>query len=377
MKILVPLGTRPEIIKLAPVVSALAERGVGVRTVATGQHHDPELTDAFFDGLGLRPDIRWDLPVADADRLGSILTRAVDEISSSRPDLVLVLGDTNTVPLFCLAARRATVPIAHLEAGMRSLNETSIEEVNRKVAAACCSLHFAPTDVAAGFLRAEGVAEERIRVVGNPVLDVLAGMGAERRPVAERRGMVVTAHRATNVDDPVRLRSLVDLVTGLAALAAPVVFPVHPRTRARLEAAGWFEELAAAPGVEVRPPIPYAEMVEAMSRSLVVVTDSGGLQEEASWLGLPAVVLRRSTPRWEGVRDGASVLVGMDVHAALDAAARFLDPAEQERVAAIACPYGDGHTARRVADILTDPATQELLVLAEPDFTGGRLPGGV
>ena len=376
MKVLIPLGTRPEIVKLAPVVHACRAVGLEVRTVATGQHHDANLTDTFFDELDLHPDDRWTLTGTDTERLGALLTRAADEVARSRPDLVLVLGDTNTVPAFCLAARRARVPVAHLEAGMRSGNPTSMEEVNRKVAAACASLHLAPTDVAAAFLRAEGVPDERIRVVGNPVIDVLAARGVSRRPPSERAGVVVTAHRATNVDDPVRLAGLVEIVRGLAALAPPVVFPVHPRTAARLEATGLRAQLDIA-GVELMEPLPYGAMLDALGRSLLVVTDSGGLQEEASWLGLPAVILRRSTPRWEGVRAGASVLVGMDVDHALAAAARLLDPVEQERVAAIPCPYGDGTTGPTVAGILADPATAFLLELAEPDFTDGSLPAGL
>ncbi|MDA8367527.1 MAG: UDP-N-acetylglucosamine 2-epimerase, partial [Actinomycetota bacterium] len=176
--------------------------------------------------------------------------------------------------------------------------------------------------------------------------------------------------------DPVRLAGLVEIVRGLAALAPPVVFPVHPRTAARLEATGLRAQLDVA-GVELMEPLPYGAMLDALGRSLLVVTDSGGLQEEASWLGLPAVILRRSTPRWEGVRAGASVLVGMDVDHALAAAARLLDPVEQERVAAIPCPYGDGTTGPTVADILADPATASLLELAEPDFTDGSLPASL
>ncbi len=376
MKVLVPLGTRPEIVKLAPVVHACVAAGLEVRTVATGQHHDANLTDTFFDELDLHPDARWALTGSDTERLGQLLTRAAEEVAGSRPDVVLVLGDTNTVPAFCLAARRACVPVAHLEAGMRSGNPTSMEEVNRKVAAACASLHLAPTEVAAAFLRAEGVPAERIRVVGNPVIDVLASRGVTRRPPAERNGVVVTAHRATNVDDPVRLAALVDIVLGLAALAPPVVFPVHPRTAARLEERGLRARLDA-PGVQLLDPLPYGEMLDVLGTALLVVTDSGGLQEEASWLGLPAVILRRSTPRWEGVRAGASVLVGMDAGRALAEASRLLSPAEQQRVAAIPCPYGDGTTGPAVAALLADPATAALLELAEPDFTDGSLPAGL
>src|SRR5256714_3195034 len=169
MRVLVPMGTRPEIVKLAPVVRALMDddRFV-VRTLATGQHYDPELTDTFYGTFGLEPDDRWTLPTSEAHRMGEMLTLASVELAARRPDLVLVLGDTHTVPLFCLAARNARIPVAHLEAGLRSFNPTSVEEVNRRVAATTASLHFAPTDPAARFLEAEGIPAERVRVGGNP-----------------------------------------------------------------------------------------------------------------------------------------------------------------------------------------------------------------
>jgi UDP-N-acetylglucosamine 2-epimerase (non-hydrolysing) len=196
MRVLVPFGTRPEIVKLAPVVRALRAAGIDVTVVATGQHYDAELTDVFYDELGVRPDRVGQLQGTVAERLGAMLTDALEFIIAVRPDLVLLLGDTHTVPCFCLAARSERVPVAHLEAGLRSFNETSIEEVNRRVAAATASLHLAPTELAARFLNAEGVPAERIRVVGNPVLDVLRELGVAALPCGERAGVVLTAHRA-------------------------------------------------------------------------------------------------------------------------------------------------------------------------------------
>ena len=377
MKVLVPFGTRPEIVKLSPVVDALRRRSdaIDVRTVATGQHSDPEMSDAFFDGLGLEPDERWSLGngINTAHRIATMMAFADAEIADSRPDLVLLLGDTYTVPLFCLAARRHCVPVAHLEAGLRSFNETSMEEVNRKVAGATASLHLAPTDLAARFLLREGVAPERVRVVGNPVVDVLRSAGIKPTPVAERSGVVVTAHRATNVDSPERLNQLVDLICRIAREVAPVTFPVHPRTWERLREASLVTRLEVA-GVNLLPPQPYARMLDLLANARLVVTDSGGLQEEASWLGVPVVVLRRSTPRWEGVAARTSVLVGLDVDLAVETAMQLSTTKEQERVAAVACPYGDGHTADAVADLLADPSTAPLLQLGEPDFVGKEVP---
>jgi UDP-N-acetylglucosamine 2-epimerase (non-hydrolysing) len=371
MRVLVPLGTRPEIIKLTPVVRALREHGFEVRVVATGQHYDTELADVFFEGLGLMPDERWP-PAGDRNsRLGGLLTRAEEEISrhDPRPDLMLVLGDTDTVPVFCLAARRYGVPVVHLEAGLRSLNPTSMEEVNRRVAAACSSLHLAPTEVAQEFLLEEGIDPERVRVVGNPIVDVLEGLGIRRRPFEERSGVVVTAHRRTNVDVPERLEALVTIVCALAQRMGPVTFPLHPRTGVRLDEARLRPRLEAA-GVRIIAPLPYREMLQLMVGTRLVVTDSGGLQEEASWLGIPVVVLRRSTPRWEGVAIGAATLVGLDPTMALDEVERLAEPEMQRLVAALPCPYGDGHTSERVASILAEPGVQRLLLLDEPDLRG-------
>jgi UDP-N-acetylglucosamine 2-epimerase (non-hydrolysing) len=369
----IPFGTRPEIVKLAPVISALRAADWPLRLVFTGQHHDTALGASFLDELDVRPDVQWTLPEGGGARLGGLLERAVDEFAGCRTEAVLLHGDTFTVPVFCLAARQARIPVIHLEAGLRSFNETSMEEVNRKVAAATGQLHLAPTALAERFLRAEGVPAERIRVVGNTVIDILRTRGARPVPPEERRGVLVTAHRASTVDQPDRLRILVNTLTRIAGHSEQVTFPVHPRTRDRLASLGLDETLRQA-GVELTAPLAYDAMLRATASSRVVVTDSGGLQEEASWLGVPVVVLRTSTPRWEGVAAGSSVLVGLDGDLAVESVLRFSDPVEQHRVAQIPCPYGDGRTAERVLEVLSDPTVRSLLRLDEPDFIGKQVP---
>jgi UDP-N-acetylglucosamine 2-epimerase (non-hydrolysing) len=365
VRVLAALGTRPEIVKLAPVVHAVRAASIDVRLVATGQHHDREMAGAFFDRFSLRPDDCWELEGDEPHRLATILERACTEIETNPPDAVVVLGDTYTVPLLCLAARRSQVPVVHLEAGLRSFNPRSMEEANRRTAGALASLHLAPTELAASFLHREGVDPERVRVVGNPIVDVLTTSGYRARPLDARAGVLVTLHRATNVDDPVRLAGLVSLIERLAGEVGPVTFPVHPRTQRRLADAGLlgrFDGLA----VRLLPPVGWDDMLGLLSGAALVVTDSGGLQEEASYFGVPVVVLRRSTPRWEGVEAGTTVLVGTDGDRALDAAPRFLGRDEQERVAAVPCPYGDGATGARVAALLADPHVRALLTIEEP-----------
>jgi UDP-N-acetylglucosamine 2-epimerase (non-hydrolysing) len=375
--VLVPFGTRPEVVKLAPVVTALRAAGHRVDVVDTGQHTDPQLSSRLQGDLGLRPTIRFELPTDPAARTGALHADASTAVRRFAPDVVLALGDTSTVPAYALAARGAGLPFAHVEAGLRSFNARSVEEVNRRVAAAIASLHFAPTERAAAFLASEGVPAERVFVVGNPVIDTLATRGVTPIPPAERSGVLVTAHRPTNVDDPVRLARLVMVIRMLADRTGPVTFPVHPRTAARLEAAGLAGELDH-PNVTVSGPLDYDALLSTLGRSQLVVTDSGGIQEEAAWLGVPVIVLRSSTPRWEGVEAGTTTLAGLAddgaATAVLDAAAEHTSPVGQARAATAPCPYGDGNSGSRVATILAAATTDRLLELSEPDFTDGRLP---
>jgi len=376
--VLVPFGTRPEVVKLAPVVAALIDAGHEVSVVDTGQHTDPALSSGLQEALGLTPTHRFALPAEPSARTGALHADAATALRTFSPDLVLALGDTNTVPAYALAARAAGVPFAHVEAGLRSFNPRSVEEVNRRIAAAVAQLHFAPTQRAAAFLAAEGVAADHVVVVGNPVIDTLLARGVRPTPVADRAGVLVTAHRPTNVDDPVRLRRLVAVVQALADRIGPVTFPVHPRTAKRLADEGLTLELADHPGVTLTGPSDYDTLLATLGSARLAVTDSGGIQEEAAYLGVPVVVLRGSTPRWEGVEAGTTTLASLSDDAAaahvLAAAEAHTRPEAQQRAAALPCPYGDGTAGRRIAEVLADPRTDALFALPEPDFTDGRLP---
>ena len=364
----VAVGTRPEVVKLAPVVSALRSAGHIVRCVATGQHSDPRLGAAMFAELGCPPDDWWVLEGDEGARVGGLLTRAYGELARHRPDAVLVLGDTYTAPLVAMAARRAGVGVVHVEAGLRSFNELSMEETNRRMLASLATVHLAPTELARTFLLQDGVDHRRIRVVGNPVLDAVRLAGVGRAPLRERAGVLLTAHRATNVDDLDRLSVLVSVVESLADRHGPVLFPVHPRTRDRLQAAGAWHRLAAVPGVRLVEPLGYVDLLRALARCRLVVTDSGGIQEEASYLGVPVVVMRSTTPRWEGVEAGAATIGGLDEQRVLSAAAGFDDDLELERVAALPCPYGDGHAAERIVGALAEHSLRDLMTPREPDL---------
>ncbi len=375
-RIVVPYGTRPEIIKLAPVVRALRASGHSVTTVNTGQHTDASMSRDLSDALGLDATITNVLTLNRDLRLGQIVSDAVRIVREQEPDLVLALGDTDTVPAYAIAAKRNSVPFVHLEAGLRSFNQRSMEELNRKIASAGAAIHFAPTERARSFLRGEGIADERIFVVGNPVIDTLVSTSMSPLRVEERSGILVTAHRATNVDDPRRLARLVRLVNDIASAIGPVTFPVHPRTAQRL--ADSTPSLRFDDRVTVSTPSGYIAFVDQLRRSLLVVTDSGGLQEEAAYFGIPLVVLRGSTSRWESVENGSVRLATLDgdqdILEALDAARALTSDAALRRVAAIPCPYGDGTTGATVASVLSDPSLDHLLALEEPSFIEGSLP---
>lgn len=375
MRITVPVGTRPEVIKLAGVVAALRGAGHDVRCIATGQHTDPRMAGSFFEDLDCPPDETWELTGSEGERVGRLLSLAFEEVAAHPADAVLVLGDTYTAPLMAMAARRCGIGVIHLEAGLRSFNERSMEESNRKMVASLATIHLAPTELAAGFLRREGVPGERIRVVGNPVIDALVASGVPKVAPAARRGTLLTAHRATNVDDPDRLAELARLVRELGSTAGPVTFPLHPRTRTRLSDAGLLGIVEGSPGVEVAEPLPYAELLRRLASSRLVVTDSGGLQEEAAYFGIPVVVLRATTPRWESVSMGAAALTGLHAVRVMAAVRDLSEPAMLERIAAMPCPYGDGTTAARVVEALADPVLLSLLTPREPELAEGLPPG--
>ena len=375
-RVLVAHGTRPEIVKLAPVVRAVRAAGHDVRVVNTGQHFSAEMNHRIAREVGLPADVEHLLPDDPAARLGALVEIAEREVDPAHTEVVLCLGDTDTIPAYALAARRAGVPFWHLEAGLRSFNERSVEELHRRFAATAASFNLAPTARARGFLLAEGVPDDRIAVVGNPIVDALLERGLDKVDLGNRSGVLLTAHRATNVDDPLRMARIVELANGLVGLFGSVRFPVHPRTAAVLDRSGLRDRLA--PAVVRTDALPAGEFLEVLRSCALAVTDSGGVQEEAAFFGVPVVVLRGSTPRWEGVDNGSVALVNLEnsdaVAVALAAARRFASPKERRRVDSIPCPYGDGLTSARVAALLGQPPNPALIRLSEPGVRTPEIP---
>jgi UDP-N-acetylglucosamine 2-epimerase len=340
VKVLTVVGNRPQFIKSAPLSVALREAGVEEVVVHTGQHYDRALSQVFFEELGIpEPRHRLDLHTAEPATMEPAIARTV---ASEAPDLVLVYGDTNSTLAGARAGVDTSVPVAHVESGLRSGDLTMPEEHNRIEVDRIAWLLFCPDDRSRSTLVEENVLG-RIYVVGDVMADAsrrFAPIARERYPVPfePRSYLVATIHRQANVFQP-RLGRIVE---GLNRLEEPVVFPAHPRTRSQLEREGL--ELEAH--VRLTEPLSYLELASLASQARVVITDSGGLQKEAYWYRVPCVTVRPSTEWVDTVAMGANVLVDDDPDALVEAVASAALPAR------LPVLYGDGHASERIAQVL-------------------------
>src|SRR3954452_1863810 len=347
MKIVTVIGNRPQFVKAAAVSRLLREAHDEV-LVHTGQHHDDELSAIFFEELQVpRPEHQLHIAGGtNTDQTARMLGALGPLLAAEAPDLVLVYGDTNSTVAGGLAAAQAAIPVVHVEAGMRSFDRRMPEELNRVLTDHLSDLLLAPSDTARENLERESVAG-RVVLVGDVMVDVSMMFQprakADGKPLREAgvepgAYVLATAHRAGNVDDPARLRRLVDI---LLAVDEPVVLPLHPRTGARLDAAGWLDELNAAAHVRLTPPLGYMAFTALLTNARRVLTDSGGVQKEAYFAGVPCVTLRDTTEWVETVDAGWNVLVDLDLHSALTA----LDEAPPAGRPEL---YGDGRAGERV-----------------------------
>jgi len=346
------IGNRPQFIKAA-AVSGLLRRKHSELLVHTGQHFDDRLSAIFFSELGLpAPDRELGIALGSAtSQTGRMLGALEPVVQDVAPDVVLVYGDTNSTLAGALAGAQAGIPVAHVEAGMRSFDRSMPEELNRVLVDHASSLLLCPSEVAMTNLRHESVAG-LTQLVGDVMVDVALATqprARERVDLVTARGVepgayvLATAHRAGNVDDPRRLRDLVNLLT---AIPEPVVLPLHPRTRARLEQSGLDGDLRNAETVTVTEPLGYFELTALLCHARRVLTDSGGVQKEAYLAGIPCVTMRANTEWTETVENGWNVLVDLDIAAALAALQLEHPPARPEL-------YGDGHAGQRVVDALS------------------------
>jgi UDP-N-acetylglucosamine 2-epimerase (non-hydrolysing) len=352
-RVAVVFGTRPEAVKLAPVVHALrAEGTLETRVVVTAQHR--EMLDQTVAAFGIEPDVDLDLMRSGQslpELTGRILSALSETFERERPDIVLVQGDTTTVLAGALAAFYARIPVGHVEAGLRSGNlyDPFPEEVNRQIATVLATLHFAPTERARLNLLAAGVPAERIHLTGNTVIDALEYVAARLPPIEAidgRRTILMTAHRRENWGEPIRricqgVREVLE-----ARPDVGVVFPMHrnPIVREPVEA-----ELSGHPRVELTEPADYAAMIDLERRCYLALTDSGGLQEELPTFGKPVLVLRETTERPEAVDAGCARLIGTSREAVVGNLLELLDDrAAYDRMARVANPFGDGRASERI-----------------------------
>ncbi|MDS1269729.1 UDP-N-acetylglucosamine 2-epimerase (non-hydrolyzing) [Lipingzhangella sp. LS1_29] len=359
------VGTRPNFVKAAPVVSALSARGVRQRVVHTGQHYDDALSAVFFRELGLpRPDV--DLGVGSgthAAQTAALMTGLAEEFAACSPEAVIVYGDVNSTLAAALVAAKENIPVAHVEAGLRSFDWTMPEEVNRRLVDQMAELCFATSPEAVGHLAREGIDVSRIHLVGNPMIDTLLAhldrfdaQGLRTELGLPERYVAATLHRPANVDNPEVVSHLVARL-GEVAEQVPLVIPVHPRGRAALEAAG----LTGHPQVRLLPPLGYRQFVSLARGAAAVITDSGGVQEETTMLGVPCLTLRATTERPVTVSHGTNRLV--DAAELPAAITKILDDtaATEARRSGVAHsttatgpPMWDGQAGQRIAEVVLD-----------------------
>ena len=350
-------GARPNFMKVAPLMAEFLDRGperIAPLLVHTGQHYDAQMSDAFFRDLGIpAPDINLDVGSGShAEQTALVLERIAPILEEHRPDALVVVGDVNSTLAATLAATKLGVPVAHVEAGLRSFDREMPEEINRVLTDAVSHWLFTTEASAKDNLLREGIAPERIFFVGNVMIDtLLANLDRARElDTLERLALepgcfgLLTLHRPSNVDDPSQLRAVLDVLEQIHE-ELPLLFPVHPRTEAAIAT-----RLGGRPlRLTTTPPLGYLEFLQVMAHARVVITDSGGIQEETTALGVDCLTLRDTTERPITVTKGTNRLVGRNPSALKEAFRDVIDgPAKKGQVP----PGWDGHAARRIVDVL-------------------------
>ena len=355
------LGTRPEIIKMSPIIRSLERKSADYFILHTGQHYSYDMDRVFFEELGLpEPDFNLDIgSKSHAEQTGAIMSGIEKVLIEKKPETVLVQGDTNTVLAGTLAASKCyvrghglPVKIGHIEAGLRSFDRRMPEEVNRIVADHISDYLFAPTDLAADHLRKEGIAEEKIFLTGNTIVDAVhenLAISEKKLNIVRDLGLtkdgyfLVTLHRQENVDDRERLTGILRALSVIhKSTGFPLVFPVHPRTEKMIRGFG-----LSTDGIQMIQPLGFLEFLQLESQAKLALTDSGGVQEETCILGVPCVTIRDSTERPETVAAGANVIAGVAMQDIVTAAEKMLNTPRTWKN-----PFGDGKAGDRIIDII-------------------------
>ena len=378
MKICVILGTRPEIIKMAPVIDEINRRSHELLLIHTGQHYDKEMSDNFFLDLELpKPNYNIHVGSGSHGKQTALMMDGIEDVLiSEKPDIVLVQGDTNAVLAGALVAQKLHIPVGHVEAGLRSFDVSMPEEINRMGADCCSHLYFVPTEESAINLALEGYLPKDIFITGNSVVDTCF----RNLKIAENSSTIIddlnldnlnniitfTMHRAENVDDKQRLQSIIGALMELKDFN--IIFPIHPRTKKTLENFGLYKKFESLPHIHITKPIGYLDFLVLISKSIIILTDSGGLQEEAITLNVPALTLRYNTERPETVTAGGNILVGSDKDYILETANKILNNEEfYNNMKNAKNPYGDGNSAVQILDIIEQSYNNGDLSISSPD----------
>jgi UDP-N-acetylglucosamine 2-epimerase (non-hydrolysing) len=365
-KVFCVMGTRPEAIKMAPVIHAFQRLGeVRLWCIWSGQHYDRNMSTLFFEELDL-PTPDFDLKVGSgshSDQTSRVMTGVESLAKSERPDIIIAQGDTNTVLSAGLAAIKSGIPFGHVEAGLRSYDRTMPEEINRCIASVCAQLNFAPTPNSAINLLYEGVPPSRIFVTGNTIVDAVEyvlgkhphNKGPAIIPSKGRNLAVLTLHRAETTDNRNKLENV---FKALSKIEAEIVFPMHPRTRARLASYGLLKRAGSYSNVKAIPPVGYSDFIQLVKSADLVLTDSGGVQEECFILGTPVLTLRSNTERPETVWEGENRLTGTDRKVIVERANNLLRRKKTKRITRSSRAFGDGRAGERIARIVLERLEQ-------------------
>jgi UDP-N-acetylglucosamine 2-epimerase (non-hydrolysing) len=356
MHILHVVGARPNFMKAAPVLAALGKQpGIRQTLVHTGQHYDANMSDVFFQQLGMpAPDINLEVGAGShAQQTAQVISRFEPVVIERAPDLALVYGDVNSTMAATLVCSKLQIRVGHVEAGLRSRDRSMPEEINRLIADQLADLLFTPSPDGDENLCHEGIAAHKIHRVGNVMIDTLVRLLPacdEHKPAGlPDRYALVTLHRPSNVDDPAWLGTLLRAL-GEIAQEIPIVFPIHPRTRKRIEELG----LRAAHDVHFLDPAPYLAFLALQKDATIVITDSGGVQEETTFLGIPCLTLRENTERPITVTLGTNLVIGRDIVKMQQQVHSIL---RRERKPSTPIPLWDGHAAERIAQVVLNPQT--------------------
>ncbi|WP_296863675.1 non-hydrolyzing UDP-N-acetylglucosamine 2-epimerase [uncultured Methanobrevibacter sp.] len=381
MKIATILGTRPEIIKMAPIIDEISKRSISQIVLHTGQHYDKEMSDNFFRDLEIpTPDYNINVGSGTHGKQTGLMMKGIEEVLlQEKPDIVLVQGDTNAVLAGALVAAKLHIAVGHVEAGLRSFDLTMPEEINRRAADVCSQMYFIPTEESAINLLAEGYSRKNLIITGNTVVDacfrhleIAKKKGFEEKALADLdienmdNIITLTMHRAENVDDKKRVTSIVETLKELDGMN--IIFPIHPRTKNTLKNFGLFDELNDMKHIHIIKPIGYLDFLQLTSLSSLILTDSGGLQEEAITLDVPALTLRYNTERPETVTAGGNILVGADKKAILENVDKIISNKEFcEKMKNAKNPYGDGDAAIKTVDAIEKYYDDGLLNITAPE----------